>query len=567
MAPNISYFNNCESQPLCEKIKITFPKRLEKNIIIIYYNKAGGGDLKGNFIKYIFIIFVISIIIAVIYKTHKSNDSQQIEEQQPTSSNEEEVIKEISLGIASFDTINPILSQNKQVQEISRIIYEPLFELDSEYKLQKCLAKDWAKTSATTYLIKIRNDIKWSDGTSFTVDDVLFTIDVLKQIPSIYGNNVQYIVGVSKVDEDTLQITIDHEIAFFEYNLIFPIMSKVYFEGQDFSTTEKNNAPIGTGKYKIVKNDEKIVLNKNENYSRDELTLETITIEKYESLGELYNAFKLGKVDVITTTNTEIENYIGTIGYNKQEVDGREFDYLALNTQSSILSNQEVRDALSHAINRENIVASIYNNKYKVTDYSLDYGSWLSGKNGDYSYNPELSEQILEQNGWVYKYNRWQKTENYYTKTLSFKIVVQASNQSRVTVAEMIKADLANIGISATIIKASDTQYQYYLQNKNYDAIITGTTVSANPSIETYMNLCNFNNEELNNLMAEVKNITKEDLLKEKYNRIREIFNEQKPYIGLYSSYYAVSSNWSLKGNVTANWYNIFIDIDNWYKN
>ena len=521
--------------------------------------------MKGNFIKYIFIIFVIAIIIAVIYKTHESDNTQT--EEQPTSSTEEEVIKEISLGIASFDTANPILSQNKQVQEISRIIYEPLFELDSEYKLQKCLAKDWAKTSATTYLIKIRNDVKWSDGTTFTVDDVLFTIDVLKQIPSIYGNNVQYIVGVNKVDEDTLQITIDHEITFFEYNLIFPIMSKKYFEGQDFSTTDKNNAPIGTGKYKIVQNDDKIVLNKNENYSRDELTLETITIGKYESLGELYNAFKLGKVDVITTTNTVIENFIGTIGYNKQEVAGREFDYLALNTQSAILSNQEVRNALSHAINRENIVASIYNNKYKVTDYSLDYGSWLKGQSGDNSYNPDLSVQILEQNGWVYKYNRWQKTENYYTKTLSFKIVVQASNQSRVTVAEMIKSDLANIGINVTIVKASDTQYQYYLQNKNYDAIITGTTISGNPSIETYMNLCNFNNEELNNLMAEVKNISKEDLLKEKYNRIREIFNEQKPYIGLYSSYYAVSSSWSLKGNIAANWYNIFIDIDNWYKN
>ena len=522
--------------------------------------------MKGNLIKYIFIVFVIAITIAVIYKSHKSNETQQAEEQ-PTSSTEEEMIKEITLGVASFDTINPILSQNKQVQEISRIIYEPLFELDSEYKLQKCLAKDWAKTSATTYLIKIRNDVKWSDGTAFTVEDVLFTIDVLKQIPSIYGNNVQYVVGANKVDEDTLQITIDHEIAFFEYNLIFPIMSKAYFEGQDFSTTEKNNAPIGTGKYKIVQNDDKIVLNKNENYSRNELTLETITIGKYANLGELYNAFKLGKVDVITTTNTGIENFIGTIGYNKQEVAGREFDYLALNTQSAILSNQEVRDALSHAINRENIVASIYNNKYKVTDYSLDYGSWLKGPNGDNSYNPDLSRQILEQNGWVYKYNRWQKTENYYTKTLNLKIVVQASNQARASVAEMIKADLANIGISATIIKASDTQYQYYLQNKNYDAIITGTTISANPSIETYMNLCNFNNEELNNLMAEVKNITKEDLLKEKYNRIREIFNEQKPYIGLYSSYYAVSSNWSLKGNVTANWYNIFIDIDNWYKN
>lgn len=521
--------------------------------------------MKGNFIKYVFIVFVIAIIIAVIYESNKSNETQT--EEQHTSSTEEEMIKEITLGIASFDTINPILSQNKQVQEISRIIYEPLFELDSEYKLQKCLAKDWAKTSATTYLIKIRNDVKWSDGTPFTIDDVLFTIDILKQIPSIYGNNVQYIIGVNKVDEDTVQITIDHEIMSFEYNLIFPIMSKTYFDGQDFSTTDKNNAPVGTGKYKIIQNDDKIVLNKNDNYSREELTLETITIEKYASLGELYNAFKLGKVDIITTTNTGIENYIGTIGYNKQEVAGREFDYLALNTQNAILANQEVRNALSHAINRENIVSSIYNNKYKVTDYSLDYGSWLKGENGDNSYNPELSTQILEQNGWTYKYNRWQKTENYYTKTLNFKIVVQDSNQSRVAVAEMIKADLANIGISVTIVKASDTQYQYYLQNKSYDAIITGTTVSANPSVETYINSCNFDNEELNNLMEEVKNITKEDLLKEKYNRIREIFNEQKPYIGLYSSYYAVSSSWTLKGNITANWYNIFIDIDNWYKN
>lgn len=522
--------------------------------------------MKGNWIKYIFIIFVIVIIIAVIYKVNKKETKQ--EEQTQETATEEEVIKDINLGVASFDTVNPILSQNKHMQEISRIIYEPLFELDSEYKLQKCLAKDWAKTSSTTYLIKIRNDIKWSDGTDFSVEDVSYTIDILKQIPSVYGNNVQYIVGVDKIDDDTLQITIDHEIPFFEYNLIFPIMSKAYFEGQDFSTTEKNNAPIGTGKYKIVQNDnDKIVLNKNENYNRDNLTLETITITKYAGLGELYNAFKLGKVDVVTTNNTSIENYIGTIGYNKQEVSGRDFDYLALNTQTPILANTEVRNALSHAINRANMISSIYNNKYRLMDYSLDYGSWLKGNAGDNSYNPELAQQILEQNGWEYKYNRWQKTENYNTQVLSFKIVVQSSNQARVNVAEMIKADLANIGINVTIIKASDNQYQSYLQNKNYEAIITGTTVSANPSIETYMNACNFNNEELNNLMAEVKNITKEDLLKEKYNRIREIFNEQQPYIGLYSSYYAVDSSWSLKGSVTANWYNIFIDINNWYKN
>ena len=110
--------------------------------------------MKGNWIKYVFIIFVIAIIIAVVYEVNKRENKKE-QEPQTVSTTEEEVVKEISLGVAEYDTINPILSQNKHIQEISRIIYEPLFELDSEYKLQKFLAQDWAKTSATTYLIKI----------------------------------------------------------------------------------------------------------------------------------------------------------------------------------------------------------------------------------------------------------------------------------------------------------------------------------------------------------------------------------------------------------------------------
>ena len=525
--------------------------------------------MKNNFVKYIFIIFIIIIIIAVIYK---SNKPEEIKMEEPVvSHDEEEIVKEINLGIAEFDTMNPILSYNKHVQEISRIIFEPLLEVDEEYKLQKCLAKDWAKTSENTYLVKIRDDIKWSDGTQFVVEDVIFTINTLKQMSSIYANNVRYITNVEKVDDDTIQITTEHEIPFFEYNLIFPIMNRTYYEGQDFSNTEKNNLPIGTGKYKIVQNISNVItLNKNQYYSREELTLEKITISKYASLGELYNAFKLGKIDVITSTNINIEDYIGTIGYNKQEVAGRGFDFLALNTQNTILSNVEVRNAISYAINRENIIISLFNNKYKVANYPLDYGNWLNGEESDNSYNPDLAKQILEQNGWIYKYDKWQKTENYNTKTLNFKIVVQASNQTRVNVAEMIKADLEAIGIKVSIIKVNDNQYQYYLQNKNYDSIITGITRDLTPNLETYFcssNYANFNNDELNKIMNELKNISKEDLLQEKFIRIRQIFNEQKPYIGLYSDYYSVASSWSLRGNIIPNWYNIFIDINNWYKN
>ena len=134
----------------------------------------------------------------------------------------------------------------------------------------------------------------------------------------------------------------------------------------------------------------------------------------------------------------------------------------------------------------------------------------------------------------------------------------------------MIKSNLAEIGIQVTIVKASDSQYQNYLQNKNYDVILTGITESMSPSLETFFgesNLSNYKNEEITTIMNDVKNITDEDLLKEKYNRIRQIYDDEVPYISLYNNYYAVISNWNLKGNIEANWYNIFMDINNWYKN
>ena len=522
--------------------------------------------MKSNFIKYIFFIFVIAIMGFAIYKLNEQKT--EIPEEEPVEEAEEETIKEITLGIAEFDTINPILSNNKHVQEISKIIFEPLLEIDSEYKIKNCIAKDWAKTSQTTYLIKIRDDIKWSDGQPLTVEDVIYTIDILKKTPSIYAYNVQYVIRADKIDETSLQITLDHEIPFFEYNLIFPIMSKKYYEGQEFTTTEKNNMPVGSGKYKITRNDaEGITLSKNENYYEKELTLETINIGKYANLGELYNAFKLGKIDLITTTNINIENYIGTIRYNKKEVAGREYDYLAINTQNQVLSHKEVRRAISYGINRENIISSVFNNKYKTIDYPLDYGNWLRGQEGDKTYNPGEAKKLLEEGGWTLKNNRWQKVENNRTLTINLRLVVQATNQTRVTVAEMLKTNLEEIGIRVSIVKASDTQYQNYLQNKNYDIILTGTTESTSPNLETYFVSSNYNNEELNTILNEVKNITDENLLKEKYTRIRQIFNEEQPFIGLYSSYYAVMSNLTLKGNIEANWYNVFIDINNWYKN
>ena len=71
--------------------------------------------MKINIVKYIFILFVIGIIGFVIFKLNEEKNNQPEEVTQNVQ--EEEIIKEINLGVAEFDSINPLLSSNKQIQE------------------------------------------------------------------------------------------------------------------------------------------------------------------------------------------------------------------------------------------------------------------------------------------------------------------------------------------------------------------------------------------------------------------------------------------------------------------
>ena len=86
--------------------------------------------------------------------------------------------------------------------------------LTKEYKLETCLAKEWAKQNETTYLIKLRDDKKWSDGQKFTADDVKFTIDRLKDSDTIYSSNVKNVITVEVIDSTTVRITLDQEVPF-----------------------------------------------------------------------------------------------------------------------------------------------------------------------------------------------------------------------------------------------------------------------------------------------------------------------------------------------------------------
>lgn len=526
--------------------------------------------MKSNIFKYLFIIFVIVILI-VSFFVIKTNENKKNEEESIAENENQEIIREIRIGIVQCDTLNPLLTKNKNIQDMTKLIFEPLVDISDEYKAIPGLAKEWAKQDATTYIIKLRENVKWSNGEKFTSADVQFTYEKLKENTSIYSSNVENITALEIVDDYTIKIYLNQEIPFFEYKLVFPILSKSFYDTQDYYDT--NIVTVGTGKYKVESVQENyITLIKNTNWwNRDtELSLEKIIVNVYDSVGELYNAFKLGNIDLVSTNNMNLQQYIGTMGYSSKEIKGRSHDFIALNLQNNLLAKEEVRKAISYSIDKSNIISNVFQNKYYISSFPLDYGSWVyQEQDASSGYNPEQAKQLLSENGWSYKNGYWQKTENYKTQRLEINFIVKASNSSQIAVADNIKTQLENQGIRINIKQYSDEQYNLAIQNKSYDMILCGVDLSLSPDMSLFFgenNLANYYTDEVNNIMNEIKNTTDEQIIIKDYSRLAEIYKNNIPYISLYTNKHTIAYSTELIGEIKSNWFNSFCGIETWYK-
>lgn len=451
--------------------------------------------------KNMFIAVIIFLIIAGIYiiyiKDNKNGSNVQ------AKNKETRTTKEISIGITEFDTINPILTKSLEIQHITKLIYEPLINITQDFNAEPGIAEEWSKLDELTYIVKLDENKKWQDGEDVRVEDIEFTIKSINESDSIYKENIEKIERIEKINETTFKIYLKEEVNFFEYMLCFPIVQE---------KTYNREMPIGTGDYKIQSlQDSEIVLKGIET---------TLTIKVYNSITELYNSFTREEVDLIITQNTNYEEHIGNIGFEETIIPGREFYYISCENIEDI----EERQNINKGINKEKLVYDLYNQKYIIADFPLEYGSYLN------------KEKIIENPV---------NLEKGGTYTLS----VEKANYE---IAEVIKEQLEEKGTKILI--------QRY-KNSRADLILKKQTVPITPIIQQY-----FKDGALKNEIKEIAKIENKEILKEEYGEIIDKYYEELPFISLYFNSYIILRTDNLKGDFSGNWYNVFYNIDTWYK-
>ena len=133
----------------------------------------------------------------------------------------------------------------------------------------------------------------------------------------------------------------------------------------------------------------------------------------------------------------------------------------------------------------------------------------------------------------------------------------------------MIKEQLGEIGIRINVREVNSHYFNRYIENKNYELILTGSIKPLYPDLSKYFgrgNMFNFYNEEMFDLLKEINLIENIASLGEKYDRIIQIYNEEMPFISLYFSSNILIMNNRVRGLMDHNWHNIFHNISKWYK-
>lgn len=461
--------------------------------------------MKLKYFKNIFIVTIILLILAGIYIIYiKRGPAKNNLETQGKETN---IIKEFSIGVTDFDTINPILSKNLEIQYLNKLIYEPLVNITRDFNVEPSIAEEWSKIDDVTYIIKLDEGKTWENGRRVQVEDVENTIEVIKKENTIYKENIQKIRQIEKINETTLKIYLTEPVNFFEYFLCFPIID---------INTYNTEIPMGTGKYKYT------------NITENQITIESsdnkIIVKLFKNSTELYNNFTRENVDIIITKNPNYENYIGNIGFEETIIPGRTFYYILLEN----ISDVNMRKWLDMATNKEKLIYNLYNKKYIPANTPLAYGSYLN-----------LSNEKQQE-----------KDQELFTQK-KMNLTISVKNEDKI-IAEKMQEQLKEYEINLRI--------QTY-QNSKADLILKKQTTTITPDISQY-----FSEEKMKKQIKQANEIENKQILKQKYQQILNEYKEQMPFISLFFDSYIILHNNKLKGDFSGNWYNIFYNVDGWYK-
>jgi peptide/nickel transport system substrate-binding protein len=417
------------------------------------------------------------IIIPILIFTLLCSCSQQTNQgktssDNPKSSNSSQAatkvaVKEFVLPYKSASVLNPIVSDSYTNILISKLIYDSLITLDDTFTPQYKLATS-VTVNGTDVSIILKGGVVFSDGTSLTANDVIYTINQAKANASSYYNtrlaNVSYPTG----NGNFVTIKLFSPDPYFVNLLDIPIIK---------AGSVADKTIIGTGRYMLLNQNNKELQINPKWWGGKKMQIQAIPLKDIPDNEAMIHGIEMGTLSCAYTDS------LGQAGINANtsDVNINAMVFLGINSQKEPLSDVNVRQAVSLAINRQGIVAEAYAGHAKpcTGPFNPDFKPAATLQKGSVSSDITAAETALTQAGYSQVGNDGIRSNN--GKRLTIQLLYLNNDTSKTTLTHKIISDLKLAGIEVTANEAADvTAYNNAVNSRNFDLYIGEIHLSPN---------------------------------------------------------------------------------------
>jgi len=399
-----------------------------------------------------------------------------------------------------MNTFNPqMASSGLVVDTLAAQLYDRLLDVDPyTYRLIPELADSWeVLDDGATYRFHLRQKVAFQHTAWFTptrtmnADDVVFSFERIfnRNHPwhNVNGGSYPYfdslqfsdaVQSVKKLDKNTVEIRLNSPDASFLWHLAThyaPVLSAEYADQLTRVDRQEqlDREPVGTGPFMLndYRAGQYVRLQRNDAYWKGKPRMSQVVIDM--------GAGGTGRMSKLLTGECDVLAYPAASQLSVLRDDprlrltlrpGMNIAYLAFNTRKAPLDRPEVRQALALAINNDRLMESIYYGTAETAASILPRASWAYDTDARVTpYNPQKAREALKALGIEDLHlNLWVPSAS------------QSWNPSPLKTAELIQADLAQVGVKVTIVQVEGRFQEARLMEMNHDLTLTGWATDSN---------------------------------------------------------------------------------------
>jgi peptide/nickel transport system substrate-binding protein len=461
--------------------------------------------------------------------------------------------------------VNPILDSSPADQDMTSLIYSGLMRKNPDGTIVPDLAEKYeVSKDGLSYTFTLRDDLFFHDDLPLTVDDIIFTINNVKDPIIKSAQKVNWDgVSVEALDAKTIKFDLKQPFASFLENTTLGIMPAHIWSNSPIELHEANTNPVGSGPYKIEKVNkqssgtidsyELVAFKK---FALGEPYIKNFSMHFYQNEEDMINALESGEVDQMSSITPASALVLQDKKYTVMSSTlPRVFGLFFNQNQNQIFIDKVVVRAIDQAINKERIVREV------LSGYGVPIDDPIPPSMVQYQKLTALSkpsrEIILEKvsgdlakDGWIKNANgllEKTKTEKGKKTVTPLAFSISTGNAPELAqTAELIKEDLLKIGITVDVKTFEvGNLNQGVIRPRNYDALLFGQIVNRESDLYAFwhssqrkdpgLNIALYTNAKVDKLLEDASTMTDEVARVKKYVQFEEEIKKDMPAVFLYS--------------------------------